>query len=299
MNTHLGEIAALVTAVSWTAAAIIMEQATHRSGVMAVNTLKVAFGTIYLAILAVIMNAQIFPLDLSPHVWLLVGGSGLIGFVIGDYFLLHAYALIGARLGMLLLSISVPLTAVAAWLIFGEQLGSWAIAGIVATTFGIALTVMVGRNPGAVSGRSPGNYRKGVTFGILSAIAMAAATLLTKAGAQGIDSISATQVRILSALIGFIVFAIFTRKTPEINQALRNGKSMGLIALGGIFGPFVGVGCLLFALQNAEAGIVSTLSSLTPVLIIAPSIFIFKKRVSIPEIIGACIAMGGVSLLFL
>jgi hypothetical protein len=61
MNTHLVEIAALVTTVSWTAAAMIMEQATHRSGVMVVNTLKVAFGTIYLAILALIINAQVFP----------------------------------------------------------------------------------------------------------------------------------------------------------------------------------------------------------------------------------------------
>ncbi len=85
---------------------------------------------------------------------------------------------------------------------------------------------------------------------------------------------------------------------PELTAAIKDRHSRNMIALGGIFGPFIGVGCLLFALQHAATGVVSTISSLTPVLIIPPSIIIMKRQVSFWEIVGACIAVGGVSLLF-
>lgn len=301
MNAHIGELAALGTAVSWTIAALVMEQALIRVGVMAVNTLKVAFGTLYLALLAFLLNGQFFPTDLSLTVWAFLGASGLIGFVIGDYFLLHAYSLVGSRMAMLLLSLSVPLTALGALALFGERPGNWALAGIALCVTGISLTVMAGRTGAAASenGRPRSAYRKGIVFGILSAVAMAGATLLTKSGAAGVDPVSGTQIRIISALFGFILFALFTGKTGEVTAALRHRTGLPLIALGGLFGPFIGVGFLLFALQHAEAGVVSTLSSLTPVLIIPPSILLFGRKVKPTEILGACFAVCGLALLFL
>lgn len=301
MNAHIGELAALGTAVSWTIAALVMEQALIRVGVMAVNTLKVAFGTLYLALLAFLLNGQFFPTDLSLTVWAFLGASGLIGFVIGDYFLLHAYSLVGSRMAMLLLSLSVPLTALGALALFGERPGNWALAGIALCVTGISLTVMAGRTGAAASenGRPRSAYRKGIVFGILSAVAMAGATLLTKSGAAGVDPVSGTQIRIISALFGFILFALFTGKTGEVTAALRHRTGLPLIALGGLFGPFIGVGFLLFALQHAEAGVVSTLSSLTPVLIIPPSILLFGRKVKPMEILGACFAVCGLALLFL
>jgi uncharacterized membrane protein len=142
-------------------------------------------------------------------------------------------------------------------------------------------------------------YRKGVAFGVLSALAMAGATLLTKSGAVGVNPVSATQIRIGSALAGFVAFAAVTGKMGEVTAALRNRTWLPLIALGAVFGPFVGVGLLLFAIQHAEAGIVSTLSSLTPVLIIPPSVLFFGRRVGVAEIVGACVAVFGLALLFI
>jgi drug/metabolite transporter (DMT)-like permease len=302
MNQHLGEFAALGTAVSWTVGALVFETATRRAGVMAVNTLKVLFGSLYLMVLALCSLGQFFPLHAGAANWLLMGLSGVVGFVIGDYFLFHAYALVGSRLGMLLMSASVPLTAAAGWLIYGEALGPWALAGMAATVGGITLTVLTGK-PAHPEGHehhvSRADYRKGVAYGGFSAVAMAAGTLLSKAGAVGIPAVAATQIRILAALAGFIVVALAGRKTAEIRAAVRDRRSLGLIALGAVFGPFIGVTLLLFALQNASAGIVSTITSLTPVLIIVPSVVVFRRRVGPLEIAGSCIAVAGVSLLVL
>lgn len=299
---RIGEIAAFGTSVSWTIGALVMERSVHRIGVMAVNTLKVAFGSMYLSMLALYLNGAAFPMNVSAAAWLFIGGSAVFGFVIGDYFLFNAYALIGSRLAMLFMSISVPLTAIAAYFIFGEALGPWALLGMALCVSGIAITVVSGKNKQAADThddkRNSRRYAKGVTFGLLSGVSMAAATLLTKRGAVGVDPVSATQIRILCACAGFIVFAAVTGKTGEIRSAFGDRRAIGLTAIGGIFGPFVGVGLLLFAIQNADAGIVSTLSSFTPVLIIPPSILLFRKKVSVGEIIGAMIAVSGVALLF-
>jgi drug/metabolite transporter (DMT)-like permease len=299
MTAHIGELAAFGTAVSWTVAALIMENAVRRVGVMAVNTLKVAFGSVYLLALAFLVTGNPLPAGLSPSAWIFLSASGLVGFVIGDYFLLHAYSWIGSRLSMLVLSLSVPFTAIGAFVVFGERSGPWSLAGMALCVGGISLAVVSG-NRGSPSGGSaePGRYRLGVLYGILSAIAMAAATLLTKAGAKGVNTISATQVRIASALAGFILFALATGKLGEVGKAIRNRTALSLIATASVFGPFVGVGLLLFAIQNADAGVVSTLSSLSPILIIPPSVIVFRRKVAPLAILGAVLAVAGLALFF-
>lgn len=302
----IGEFAALGTAVSWTAGAMVFESASRRAGVMAVNTLKVIFATLYLGVLSFIVYRRFLPAGLPPNCWIFMSASGIVGFVIGDYFLFNAYLLIGSRMGMLLMSASVPLTAVASRFFFGEALGKWSILGIVLAMAGISLTVIAGK-PDAEAGKTDRDkapfrrehYRKGIVFGIFSAVAMAAGTILTKTGAAGVSAIGATQVRVFAAAVGFIVLAFLTGKSDEVISSVRDPRSLRLIAIGSVFGPFAGVGCLLFALQKAPAGIVSTISSLSPVLIIAPSILIWKRKVGFPEILGALIAFGGTALLFL
>lgn len=315
MIAHIGEFAALGTAVSWTIGALVMEEGVKRVGVMAVNTLKVAFGSLYLALLAFALTGHFFPLDVTARSWLFLGTSGFIGFVIGDYFLLHAYAMIGSRLAMLLLALSVPLTTVSAWVVWGERPGPASLAGMALCVFGICLTVMAGwknarksesvseaSSAGDAGSRIAANsrrYRKGVLYGVVSAVSTVIATLFTKAGASGVAAVSATQIRIGSAFVGFLLFAAATKKTGEIAATFRSRRDLALVATGGIFGPFIGVGCMLFALQHAGAGVVSTLTSLSPVLIIAPSVLLFKRKVLAAEVIGACLAMVGLAFMFL
>lgn len=300
---RIGELAAFGTSISWTIGALVMERSVRSVGVMAVNTLKVVFGSLYLSLLALLLNGAMFPTNVPIDSWIFIGVSALLGFVIGDFFLFHAYALIGSRLAMLLMSISVPLTAIAAFLIFGETLGPLSLAGMALSVTGIALTVLSGKNNKSeefnqdTEGHSR-RYFKGVLFGLISGVSMAAATLFTKRGVIGIDSVSATQIRIFCACAGFMLFAACTGKTGEIRSALIDRRAMILIALGGIFGPFIGVGLLLFALQKADTGIVTTLSSFSPVLIIPASMILFRKKVNPGEIAGALIAVAGIALLF-
>jgi drug/metabolite transporter (DMT)-like permease len=65
------------------------------------------------------------------------------------------------------------------------------------------------------------------------------------------------------------------------------------------FGPFLGVTLSLVAVKFTSAGIAQTLMSLTPVIIILPATIIFKEKVTLREVIGAFVAVGGVALFFI
>jgi drug/metabolite transporter (DMT)-like permease len=66
-----------------------------------------------------------------------------------------------------------------------------------------------------------------------------------------------------------------------------------------IFGPFVGVGFSLMAVQYTSAGIASTLMALTPIIIILPSYWLFRQPITWRSVAGAVISVIGVSMFFM
>jgi drug/metabolite transporter (DMT)-like permease len=72
-----------------------------------------------------------------------------------------------------------------------------------------------------------------------------------------------------------------------------------LTSLGAFFGPFLGVSFSLIAVKYTETGIASTIMSLVPVFIILPAVVLFRQRVTLPELLGAVVSVGGVALFFL
>jgi drug/metabolite transporter (DMT)-like permease len=74
---------------------------------------------------------------------------------------------------------------------------------------------------------------------------------------------------------------------------------MGVAVATTIFGPFVGVGFSLMAVQYTAAVIASTLMAMTPIIIILPSYWLFHQKITWKVVLGALISVLGVSLFFL
>ena len=68
--------------------------------------------------------------------------------------------------------------------------------------------------------------------------------------------------------------------------------------VGAVFGPFLGVSASLAAVRYTDAGTAATIMSIVPVLLIPPSILIFKERVSLRAVVGSFVAVGGVGCMF-
>jgi len=123
--------------------------------------------------------------------------------------------------------------------------------------------------------------------------------VFSKIGLESYDPLAATQIRVVVAMVAFMILISIRGKWGEVKKGVKNKKALKWLVIGSFFGPFMGVTSMLIALKNASTGIVSTLSSTSPILIIPFCILIFKERVKPIEVLGAVISVGGASLFFI
>ena len=293
---HPGEIAALLTAVCWTITAISFEKAGKEIGSQPLNLIRLVLGFLFLSIFMWIFRGLPFPSDASAYAWSWLSLSGIIGFVIGDLLLFQAFVLIGSRISMLMMSMAPPLTAILAKMIFGETLTGKNLIGMILTMTGISLVILKKDGTKKLKLSHP---LKGILLAFGGALGQAMGLILSKKGMGTYDAFAATQIRILSGIAGFTLLFFLTGQWKAVFKGIRNRTAMIQISIGSFFGPFLGVSLSLLALKYTAAGVAATLTSITPILIIPPAIIFFKEKVSIMEILGALIAIGGVAFQFL
>jgi drug/metabolite transporter (DMT)-like permease len=203
LSSHLGEFAALVTAMSWTIGAMAFELATKRSGSIFVNLMKVFIGFILLSLFTLITRGLAFPVDASRHAWFWLSLSGFVGFVLGDLFLFRAFAIVGSRISMLVLASVPPFTALLGWFVMGEQLLPVHIVGMILTVGGIALVVLERR-----SGEKQFKFShpiSGILFAFGGALGQSVGLIFSKLGMGSYSAFAATQIRVLTGFIGFFL----------------------------------------------------------------------------------------------
>ncbi len=296
ISSHYGEFAALFTAFFWTITALAFENATKQVGTISVNIIRLFLGFLFLSMLSYLQRDLFLPIDASRHAWIWLLFSGVFGLMMGDLFLFASYPIIGSRTAMLIMTLAPPFAAILGWLVLNESMSRMSIIGMLLVMAGISL---------AIWSRSEGKKRmklnfplKGLLFAFLGAVGQAGGLVLSKYGMRDYNPFAATQIRIIAGIIGFTILITILGRWKNVFLAFKNKSAMTGITIGSVFGPFLGVSFSLIAIKHTGTGIASTLMSIVPILIILPSVLIFKQKVSAKEIIGALISVVGVSLFF-
>jgi drug/metabolite transporter (DMT)-like permease len=296
-----GEIAALLTAVCWAFNSVVFTRAGKRVGSVTVNHIRLWTAFPVLILLHWLLFGTPFPFAIEPRRFLYLGISGLIGFVIGDTMLFESFLLIGPRLAMLLALLVPVFSALLALVWLGETLTVMEIISILVTIGGIAWVVAEKTAPvDAPISRQPRKYNLGILLAVGGALGQAVGLLFSKFGlAGGYSAISATHVRVSSAALVLLAFSLFQGKAHTHLAKMKDKKALLEITAGSLTGPVLGVVLSLVAIAHTHIGVASTLMSLTPVLLLPVSHFLFKEKITSRAIIGTMIALLGLILLFL
>lgn len=296
IENSLGEIYSFMTAIFWTITAISFELAGKKIGSLSVNYLRLIIGFILISVFTTFSRGMFLPLDATVDAWIWLSVSGLIGFVIGDLFLFQAYLEIGSRISMLIMALSPPLTALLGFITMREVISFYGIVGMVITILGIFVVVLV-KNPEGNNFKFSKSI-KGIVYAFIGALGQSFGLIFSKMGMGSYDPFAATQIRIISGIIGFTLVFLFMNKWDKLKEAIKNKGALKYLLAGSLFGPFLGVAFSLLAIQYTTTGISSTITSIIPVLIIPLSIYVLKEKVSPKEIVGAIISVIGVVILF-
>lgn len=291
-QSHIGEIAALLTAVCWTLSALFFQKAGTKVGSLSVNIIRIFLGILFLGVTTLFTRGMFFPMDATAHNWFWLGLSGVVGFFLGDLFLFRSYLIIGSRTSQLIMSLAPMITAVIGWLFLSEVLSAKSILGIVVSISGIMI---------AVAGKKLklNIPLKGFLFALGGALGQAIGLILSKKGMGDYDAVAATQIRAIFGFTCFFLLVTFLKRWPRVFRAAKDLKSMKSISLGAIFGPFVGVALSLYAVQHTHTGVAAALMALVPIFIIVPSAIMFNEKITAPQVIGAVISIAGATIFFL
>jgi drug/metabolite transporter (DMT)-like permease len=294
----IGELAALATSFFFAMTALIFTSTGRMVGSQVTNRMRLTFALIYLFVLNIILFREPLPFSAGSSRWIWLSLSGIIGLSLGDAFLFQSFLWVGPRLGTLLLSLAPIFGSILAWIFFGEILTALQITGIVLALAGIAWVVTSHQEP---PNTPHGHTRRGVIFGVLAGLGQAVGLVLSKQGMLGEFSVfQANAIRMLAAVVFIWILTTFEGKVPATFTALREKPQvLGLLALGALLGPVLGVLSSLFAVQHAEIGVASTLMALPPVIILPISYFVFKEKIGWKAIVGTLLAIAGVAILFL
>ena len=253
-------------------------------------------------ILHTLLYGQPFPVNAGADRWLWLGISGIIGFLLGDAFLFQAFIMIGPRLSMLMMALAPVLGAVIAWIFLHETLALQEIIGITVTLAGIL--VVIGERRATEAGTTATTDRRRYVIGLLcgfgGALGQAGGMILSKIGLAGdFPALSGTLIRLATAVVVIWVITIVRGQVASTYHTLRERpRAFQLLAGGTVLGPVMGVWLSLVAVQTANIGVASTLSSLTPIFLIPISYFMFKERATKQAVVGTVIAIFGMVLLF-
>lgn len=298
MTNYLGEIAGIATSLFYALNSVFITRAGQQVGATVSNRTRVVFALLYLMIINLVFFGQILPFNADPQRWTWLSLSGFIGLALGDAFLFQSYLTIGPRLGNLLLSLYPIFGALEAWIFLGESLRAGQILGILVTLAGIVWVVFERSNGGE---KMPRHVAVGVLYGVLSAVFQATGFVFSKQGMYGTFSpFQGNAIRMLAAMFGLLIISTLQRQVGRTVTTLReNPSALRMLMLAGFIGPVLGVSLSLYAVQNAEVGVASTLTSLAPIFMLPISHFVFKERLNWQAIAGTLLAMTGVAILFL
>ena len=302
---YLGELISIGVAFSWTATALLSEFGSKRLGNLTLNVLRMALALLFSMLMFWVVQGSPLPAGgtTEAYGWMLL--SGVVGYVIGDFCLFQCYIIIGSRYGQLFMTLAPLAAALMAWATLGQEMQPVSILAMLVTLAGIGISVLGRGEHHKVSLKLPLN---GVLYAIGAALCQGIGLVLSKIGMDHYqpDSIpdwmipfSANFFRCLAGIIGFTLLLYFREGLHPLREALHDKKGMGVVTATTIFGPFIGVGFSLMAVQYTEAGIASTLMALTPIIIILPSYWLFHQPITWKAVAGAVISVIGVSLFFL
>jgi drug/metabolite transporter (DMT)-like permease len=281
----LGETAALIVAILWTANSILFSAAGRRIGAISVNAFRIIVALLFLSIAHIIFFGTIFP-DANQAQWFWMGVSGIVGLGIGDFALFSAFVMIGPRRALLLI---------------------WAGIGIVITLSGIIIVVLEREKGTNERTLLNGQKKYGILLGIVGGVGQGVGLVISKYGmvtvaddpSVPLDSLSAALIRMLVGAIFIWICVIAMGKLKEMKKSLSDKHALKLTSGGAFLGPFLGVWLSMVAVTYTQAGIAMTLMSLMPVIIIPTVWILYREKTNWRGVLGAVVAVVGVAILFL
>ena len=291
----IGYVLAISAAAIWSGVALSATRMVRYFGSYNYNLLRL-LGII------VIFSPYVFlrwePLYFENSIFLAIFLSSVIGIIIGDTFLFICLKRLGPRRQALLFSMQIPFTIVLAEIFLQSLPSITELVGCALIFSGILIAIQFNRSiPNDDLENIQGNKYTGLLAGIGLALCQSIGIILMKPALGSTDPIIVSYLRIIIAAV--IMFgSLFFIKNNRLWEKMKDYKKTIFSIFLGFMGMGVGMTMLIYALKFGNPGVISTLSSTMPIMIIPILWIITKNYAGHLAVIGAAFNCLGGGIIF-
>ena len=257
----------MAAALCWAVASLVSADVTRTIGGLAFNRLRLFFVSIMLITYTFYINTWN---TISVDYLTIIIISGIVGIFLGDTLLFIALQKIGPRRNNILFSLAAPFTVVINIFFLNELASTISIIGCFVVFFGVVFAISYGDKKGSEHRweKVEGSLYIGIILSIGAALCQAIGLVMMKPIlSDGADPIASAAIRTTISCI-FLSFTFFLNYEVFNTKVNLTAKIIYQSILSGFLGMALGMSLLLIALQKADAGIVATLSSTSPIMIL-------------------------------
>jgi len=292
----IGYVLAIGAAAIWSAVALSATRIVRYFGSYNYNLLRL-LGIIVIFFPYVYLKWE--PVYFEKSIFLAIFLSSVIGIIIGDTFLFICLKRLGPRRQALLFSMQIPFTIILAEVFLQSLPSTTELIGCALIFLGIIIAIQFNRTiPNDDLENIQGNKYTGLFAGIGLALCQSIGIILMKPALVSTDPIVVSYLRVIVA--AFIMFgSLFFIKNNQLLEKMKDYKKTIFSIILGFMGMGVGMTMLIYALKFGNPGVISTLSSTMPIMIIPILWIVTKNYAGHLAVIGAGLTCLGAGIIFL
>ena len=292
----IGYVLAIGAAAIWSAVALSATRIVRYFGSYNYNLLRL-LGIIVIFFPYVYLKWE--PIYVENSIFLAIFLSSVIGIIIGDTFLFICLKRLGPRRQALLFSMQIPFTIILAEVFLQSLPSTTELIGCALIFLGIIIAIQFNRTiPNDDLENIQGNKYTGLFAGIGLALCQSIGIILMKPALVSTDPIVVSYLRVIVA--AFIMFgSLFFIKNNQLLEKMKDYKKTIFSIFLGFMGMGVGMTMLIYALKFGNPGVISTLSSTMPIMIIPILWIVTKNYAGHLAVIGAGLTCLGAGIIFL
>lgn len=289
-----GELLALVSALLWSLASVLLTVGAKRIDVVPLNMIRCVVSTALFWTLLPFFGGLEAVAAIPPQAWpwLVVSVLGLL--VVGDTLYFRSMDLAGVSWAMPVASINPLWAVILASFFLGEPL-SWTL--VLGALLVIAGVILVSRSTNPATLEQPGfpsARRRGLLMALLVSVLWAIGQVALKPATEGVHSVVVNSVRQPLGMVMLLGLALVRGKWSALKTLDK--KSWAVILVASLVGTGIGTLTFVMAIQMIGAGRNAVLTSISPLLAVPFSMLWLQERPTRWTLAGTVLTTAGIAL---
>ncbi len=291
LDTYLGQILALLTAVTWAFAVIFFKKSGEGVHPIGLNLFKNLTAVLLLIPTLWLFGETLF-YQAPMNDYLLILLSGALGIGISDTLFFMSLNTLGAGLIAIVDCLYSPFIIILSFLWLKEVLSFWQMVGVLLIVSAV-LTAIREKNCGHLNRRS---LILGLFYGIMAMAVMAVGIVMIKPLLDHSPLFWVTTYRLVGGVLVLAVILVFHPGRYRILQSIRTPGKWGYTLTGSFTGAYLSMVLWLAGMKFTQASVASALNQMSNVFIFILAALLLREKLTVYRILGIILGFAGTLL---